>query len=71
MRNTLTPLLPFQTPFKIYGPVSPGDVSIEAWRGMAEWSATEASRTARVTRAEYDEYGAEWLKEHAWGNVAL
>lgn len=35
---------------------------------MAEWSKSEGSRAARVTRAEYEEYGAEWLKEHQWGN---
>lgn len=70
MRNTLQPLLPFQTPFRIYGAVKGSDPCLEAWKGMAEWSSTEAGRTARVTKADYDEYGSEWVKEHAWGNPA-
>ena len=42
---------------------------MEAWKGMAEWSITDEAQTAAVTRAEYEEKGMEWLKEHAWGNV--
>lgn len=69
MRNTLTPLLPFRKPIKILGAVG-ADPALEAWRGMAQWAGTDAAKAARITRADYDEYGAEWLKEHAWGNVA-
>jgi actin-related protein 5 len=36
---------------------------------MTEWSGTAEAKNARVTRADYDEFGGEWLKEHAWGNV--
>lgn len=36
---------------------------------MAEWSSTPEARNAAITRADYDEKGMEWLKEHAWGNV--
>lgn len=70
LRNTLTPLLPFRAPLKIFGSVGGGDPRLEAWRGMAQWSGTEAAKQARVTRQEYDEYGGEWLREHGWGNVA-
>jgi actin-related protein 5 len=44
------------------------DPRLEAWKGMAAWAGTEAAKQARITRQEYDEHGAEWLKEHAWGN---
>lgn len=37
---------------------------------MTEWCVGEEAKQARVTRAEYNEYGGEWLKEHRWGNVA-
>ncbi|WVQ93832.1 hypothetical protein IAU59_000910 [Kwoniella sp. CBS 9459] len=69
MRNTLTPMLPFRAPLKVVTSLDGGDPRLEAWRGMAEWSRTEEAKSARVTRAEYDEFGGEWLKEHRWGNV--
>ncbi|WVR03473.1 hypothetical protein IAU60_000464 [Kwoniella sp. DSM 27419] len=69
MRNTLTPILPFRAPLKIVSSLDGGDPRLEAWKGMAEWSRGEDAKAARVTRAEYDEYGGEWLKEHRWGNV--
>jgi actin-related protein 5 len=71
MRNTLTSVLPFRAPLKILGALDGADPRLEAWRGMAAWATTPEGRAARVTRAEYDEHGAEWLKEHAWGNVAV
>lgn len=37
---------------------------------MAQWSTTEEAKQAMVTKAEYDEHGGEWLREHQWGNVA-
>jgi actin-related protein 5 len=69
MRNTLTPLLPFKAPLKIVTCVD-GDPRLDAWRGMAAWSTSQEAKSARVTRAEYEEYGGEWLKEHRWGNLA-
>lgn len=35
---------------------------------MAAWAGTEEAKKARITKGEYDEFGAEWLKEHSWGN---
>lgn len=69
MRNALTPVLPFRAPLKIVGPINGGDPRLEAWKGMAEWAVTPEAKAARVTRAEYEEFGGEWLKEHSWGNV--
>ncbi|WWC58082.1 uncharacterized protein I303_100617 [Kwoniella dejecticola CBS 10117] len=69
MRNVLTPILPFRAPLKIVSSLDGGDPRLEAWKGMAEWSSTAEAKEARVTRAEYEEYGGEWLKEHRWGNV--
>lgn len=69
LRNSLTPLLPFRAPLKIVSSLDGGDPQLEAWKGMAEWSITDEAKQAAVTRAEYEEKGMEWLKEHAWGNV--
>lgn len=68
LRNVLTPVLPFRAPLKIVTSLDPLKPQWEAWRGMAEWSTTEEAKAARVTKAEYEEFGAEWLKEHRWGN---
>ena len=69
MRNTLTPVLPFQAPLQILPASGREIMRLEAWKGMATWSQSDEARHARVTRQEYEEFGGEWLKEHAWGNV--
>jgi actin-related protein 5 len=69
LRNTLIPVLPFRAPLKVVSSLDGGDPRLEAWKGMAEWSVTEEAKAARISRAEYEECGGEWLKEHAWGNV--
>ncbi|WVN87297.1 uncharacterized protein L203_102475 [Cryptococcus depauperatus CBS 7841] len=70
MRNSLIPILPFQTPLKIVSSLDDGDPRFEAWKGMVDWSRTEEAKSARVSRQEYEEYGGEWLKDHRWSNVA-
>ena len=69
LRHTLRAVLPDRAPLKTVSALHGGDPRLEAWKGMAEWSTSEEAKKARVTRAEYDECGGEWLKEHRWGNV--
>lgn len=70
--STLRPSLPVGAPLRVSGPAD----TLDAWRGMARWArdvadaGDEARRRAFVTRAEYDERGAEWFKDHGWGNCA-
>lgn len=45
------------------------DVKLDAWRGMAKFSNSEEYKTSFVTKAEYDEYGPDYIKEHNLGNV--
>lgn len=45
------------------------DPLADAWRGAAEWVGTEAWKAARVSRAEYEERGADYIKEHDLGNA--
>lgn len=59
-------ILPAEVPLYVRRPQ--GDVLTAPWRGMANWASTEAFAKAGVTRAEYDEMGGEYIKEHAWGN---
>ncbi|GAA5899816.1 hypothetical protein JCM6882_005442 [Rhodosporidiobolus microsporus] len=65
--STLTPSLPVGHPINIVR--SPAtDPSLDSWRGLAKWSTSDEGKRAFVSRAEYDERGAEWFKEHGWGN---
>ncbi|BGP34011.1 Actin-related protein 5 [Rhodotorula toruloides] len=66
LRLSLQPSLPVGHPLNI---VRPYDVHLDAWRGLSKWSASSSGRKAFVTRAEYDEKGADWFKGHGWGNV--
>lgn len=38
---------------------------LDSWRGLAKWS---KNTDAYVSRAEYNENGADYVKEHLWGN---
>ncbi|CDZ96567.1 Actin-related protein-Arp5p [Phaffia rhodozyma] len=44
------------------------DIALDAWKGMAAWSGTDEFEKSLVTRAEYEEFGGEYIKEHSWGN---
>lgn len=63
LHNALRPILPVSSPFNIF---RPHDLHHDPWRGMVKWSNTDDFKRALVTRAEYDEYGSEWLKEHGF-----
>ncbi|GAA6043983.1 hypothetical protein JCM8097_003422 [Rhodosporidiobolus ruineniae] len=68
--SSLTPSLPVGHPLRIFR--SPNaDPSLEAWRGLGRWTASEEGRKAFVTKAEYEEAGPEYFKEHGWGNKAV
>ncbi|KAI1638523.1 putative chromatin remodeling complex subunit [Biscogniauxia mediterranea] len=65
LRQGLTPLLPAGAPLKIR---RAGDALLDAWRGAAEWVGTPSWKAATVTRAEFQEKGQDYLKEHDMGN---
>ncbi|GAA5980993.1 hypothetical protein JCM11641_001422 [Rhodosporidiobolus odoratus] len=68
--SSLTPSLPVGHPLNTVRSYE-SDPSHDAWRGLSKWSASSEGRKAFVTKAEYDEYGSEWFKEHGWGNRAV
>ena len=45
------------------------DPMLDAWKGAAAWAREPGYKTCSVSRAEYEEKGAEFLKEHNLGNV--
>ncbi|KAJ3283997.1 Nuclear actin-protein involved in chromatin remodeling [Borealophlyctis nickersoniae] len=56
---------PFGSPLRIY---TASDSRIDAWRGASQWAATDAFKTSLITRAMYEEYGHDYVVEHAFGN---
>ncbi|KAH8667565.1 hypothetical protein BGZ60DRAFT_409525 [Tricladium varicosporioides] len=45
------------------------DPVLDAWKGAAKWAGGNAWKSATVTREEYLEKGAEYIKEHDLGNA--
>jgi actin-related protein 5 len=46
------------------------DPVLDSWRGAAKWAAKDAKyKTARVSRAEYQDMGSDYIKEHGLGNL--
>jgi actin-related protein 5 len=59
LRTGLTALLPAGSPLGIR---RAQDAVLDAWKGAAGWSSTPEARRAMVTREEYLEKGAEYIK---------
>lgn len=68
LRAEIQSFLPVGTPFNVTHARDPiGD----SWRGMQKWAASPESQNSYVSRQEYEEYGAEYIKEHGLGNISL
>ncbi|KAK4134364.1 ARP5-like protein [Trichocladium antarcticum] len=66
LRAGLTPLLPAGAPLVLR---RASNAVLDAWRGAAGWAHTPEARRAMVSREEYLEKGAEYIKEHDLGNA--
>lgn len=65
--NDFTSFLPVGTPLRVNTATNP---ITDPWRGMQMWAQSQDD-SSYVTRAEYEEYGPEYIKEHGLGNVCL
>ncbi|KAH9909082.1 putative chromatin remodeling complex subunit [Xylariomycetidae sp. FL2044] len=65
LRQGLAPLLPVDSPLKIR---RAGDAILDPWRGAAQWVGTSSWKAATITKAEWQEKGGDYLKEHDLGN---
>ncbi|RYP17749.1 hypothetical protein DL765_004327 [Monosporascus sp. GIB2] len=65
LRQGLTPLLPAGAPLHIR---RAGDAVLDAWRGAAKWAGSPDWKAAAVTKAEWQEKGGDYIKEHDLGN---
>ncbi|QKX60205.1 uncharacterized protein TRUGW13939_07348 [Talaromyces rugulosus] len=45
------------------------DPVFDAWKGAAQWASGPGLGSVSITRADYEEKGSEYLKEHDLGNV--
>ena len=66
LRNELRAVLPAEMEMNLRKAKDP---VLDAWRGAASWARTAESRDAFVSKAEWEEKGGEYLREHGLGNV--
>ncbi|KAF8862563.1 actin-like ATPase domain-containing protein [Acephala macrosclerotiorum] len=66
LRDGLRACLPADAPLAIR---RAKDGILDPWKGAAKWAGSSAWKTAAVTREEYLEKGAEYMKEHDLGNA--
>jgi actin-related protein 5 len=68
LRRELRAVLPAEQPVAVR---RAGDCVLDAWRGAAQWAGRKESRKNFITKAEFAEKGAEYIKEHELGNAAV
>lgn len=66
LREGLRPNLPADAELSIR---RAGNPIMDAWKGAAKWAGGSVWKTAAVTREEYLEKGADYMKEHDLGNA--
>ncbi|KAG5928052.1 hypothetical protein E4U42_001327 [Claviceps africana] len=65
VRDGLRGLFPADAPLRVR---RAQDALLDAWKGAASWAGSPAWQAARITRADYQEKGPEYIKEHDMGN---
>lgn len=68
LKDELRALLPVEAMLQVRTAQNP---SLDAWKGAASWAAQPSSRKGFVTRSEFLEKGAEYLKDHDYGNTLV
>ena len=68
VHTDLQAMRPFKSSFSVY---SAEDGLGDAWRGGCSWVNSEESQSGFISRAEYDECGAEYFKEHVTSNLVI
>ncbi|KAK4542564.1 hypothetical protein LTR36_006612 [Oleoguttula mirabilis] len=66
LRNELRAVLPVDVQLGVRRAKDP---VLDAWKGAARWAGTVEAKPAFVSRAEWLEKGAEYIREHSLGNV--
>ncbi|OAK97916.1 actin-like ATPase domain-containing protein [Phaeosphaeriaceae sp. SRC1lsM3a] len=66
LKKELRAVLPAEQSIKVR---RAGDCVLDAWRGAAKWAGSKEGKTSWVSRAEWQEMGSEYIKEHGLGNA--
>lgn len=65
--NEFTSFLPTGTPIGVH---MSDDPTLDAWKGMSKFAQGEKAFTeAAISKQEYEEFGADYIKEHKLGNL--
>ena len=64
----LQAMRPFKSSFNVY---SAEDGLCDAWRGGCSWANSDDSHSGFVSRADYDEHGVDYFKEHVTSNLCI
>ena len=46
-----------------------GDVVLDSWRGASWWASNQDNRCHFISRADYQEMGGDFLREHTASNM--
>ena len=66
LQRELTSVLPVDAVMRVRRAEDP---LLDPWKGAAAWAREDGWTKARVSRAEYEDKGSEYMKEHNLGNV--
>lgn len=69
LEREMIALLPFKQEVNIITSW-PENPQTEPYKGMRRWAGTEEFKQAAVSRAEWEEMGGDYIKEHRWSNWA-
>lgn len=65
LERELLSIRPFQSKFKV---ITASNPVMDAWYGARKWARSSALSIYSITKADYEEKGAEYLKEHCASN---
>ncbi|KAL1635341.1 Actin-related protein 5 [Neofusicoccum ribis] len=65
LRDELRAYLPVDAPLMVRRAKDP---VLDAWKGAASWAKSDSSKKAWVSKAEWQEKGGDYIKEHDFGN---
>ena len=66
LERELLAMRPFQSTFSVTIASNP---VLDAWYGARKWSVSPALSLYSITKADYEEKGPEYLKEHCASNI--
>lgn len=66
LNKELMEIRPFESTFEVQFAKDP---ELDPWNNMSSWAADPLNRQFFISKAEYEEYGSEYLKQHPLSNT--